>query len=173
MSPRAAWRLEIMGFSNVFWYPGGKVDWTAAGLPFDGRLSGIPRVGDHARRDVPTCLPEERIADVRERVRGANWNTCFVVTEDRVVVGRLQDEELDASGDLAASEVMRNGPSTFRPDVTVHQTLDHMSENDLTTMPVTTSEGRLIGLALREDLEAAHDRGVSARTSSHPRGSAP
>ncbi len=82
-------------------------------------------------------------------------------------------EELDARGDLAAFEVMRDGPSTFRPGVTVHQVLDHMRENDLTTAPVTTSEGKLIGLALLEDLEAAHDSGASARTSSRPRGSAP
>ncbi|HEX9436508.1 MAG TPA: CBS domain-containing protein [Candidatus Limnocylindria bacterium] len=172
MAPRAAWRLEILGFGNVYWYKGGKADWTAAGLPFDGHLSRVPRIGDNVRRDVPTCRPDERIADVRDRVRTASWNTCFVVTADGTVLGRLHDRELDGAGD-AAADVMRSGPSTFRPDVTVHQMLDYMREHELTTVPVTTSEGKLIGLALLEDLEAAHGSEVSARTSSRPRGSEP
>src|SRR6266545_1310430 len=88
MAPRAAWRLEILGFGNVYWYKGGKADWTAAGLPFDGHLSRVPRIGDNVRRDVPTCRPDERIADVRDRVRTASWNTCFVVTADGTVLGR-------------------------------------------------------------------------------------
>ena len=33
MSPRAAWRLESLGFRNVHDYPAGKSDWMAAGLP--------------------------------------------------------------------------------------------------------------------------------------------
>ncbi|MDP9404293.1 MAG: rhodanese-like domain-containing protein [Actinomycetota bacterium] len=33
MSPRAAWRLEHLGFAQVYDYVAGKVDWMAAGLP--------------------------------------------------------------------------------------------------------------------------------------------
>src|SRR5712691_518454 len=33
MSPRAAWRLERLGFTPVYDYALGKVDWMAAGLP--------------------------------------------------------------------------------------------------------------------------------------------
>jgi rhodanese-related sulfurtransferase len=36
MSPRAVWRLEAMGFSRVYDYAVGKVDWMAAGLPTEG-----------------------------------------------------------------------------------------------------------------------------------------
>jgi len=169
MSPRAAWRLETLGFEQVYWYAGGKADWMASGLPIEGSEARIPRIGDHARRDVPTCGPDERVADVRARVRAAKWNTCFVVTAERVVLGRLHNRELDGDGAQRASDVMRSGPSTFRPDVTVHDMLEHMREHKLTTAPVTTSDGTLIGLALIEELEAAHG-GVSARTSSRRRG---
>jgi Mg/Co/Ni transporter MgtE len=109
---------------------------------------------------------DERIAEVRERVRRTTWNTCFVVTDDGVVLGRLHEDELKLDGDRIASDVMRSGPSTFRPDVSVHEMLDYMHEHDLTTAPVTTSDGRLIGLALLEDLEAAHGGAVQRRTSS-------
>lgn len=89
-------------------------------------------------------------------MHAANWNTCFVVTAGGIVLGRLFGKELSAAEDVSAAEVMRGGPTTYRPDATVHQMLDHMREHDLTTMPVTTSEGRLLGLALIEDLDVAH-----------------
>jgi Mg/Co/Ni transporter MgtE len=169
MAPRAAWRLESLGFARVYWYAGGKADWGASGLPIEGRMAQVLRVGSYVRRDVPTCLPDERLGGIRERVRAANWNTCFVLTRSGVVLGRLFEKELSGRGDVSADEVMRSGPTTFRPDVTVHQLLHYMREHDLTTVPVTTSEGRLLGLALIEDLEAAHS--ANADASSRPIGS--
>lgn len=140
----------------MYWYAAGKADWAASGLPIEGRIAQVPRIDAHMRRDVPTCRLDERVGHVRDRVRAANWNTCFVVTASGVVLGRLLEKELSGPDDLSAADVMRGGPSTFRPDVTIHQMLDYMREHDLTTIPVTTSDGRLLGLALIEDLEAAH-----------------
>jgi CBS domain-containing protein len=171
MSPRAAWRLESLGFRDVYWYPGGKADWAASGLPVEGRAAQVPRVGAHLRRDVPTCRPDERVGEIRERVRAANWNTCFVVTAGAIVLGRLFEKELAGPDSLLAADAMRSGPTTFRPDVTVHQIVDYMREHELTTMPVTTSEGRLLGLALIEDLEAAHGGARSGEQSSRRSGS--
>jgi hypothetical protein len=47
----------------------------------------------------------------------------------------------------------------------------YMREHDLTSMPVTTSEGRLLGLALIEDLEAAHSGAASREAASRRSGS--
>jgi hypothetical protein len=55
MSPRAAVRLETLGFTQVFDYAAGKADWTSTGLPTEGTLADQPRAGDIAQRDVPTC----------------------------------------------------------------------------------------------------------------------
>jgi hypothetical protein len=33
MSPRAAWRLESIGFQHVYDYVAGKADWGGAGRP--------------------------------------------------------------------------------------------------------------------------------------------
>ena len=53
MSPRAAWRLETLGFTKVHDYVAGKADWGAAGFPLEGTHG--PRAGELARRDAPTC----------------------------------------------------------------------------------------------------------------------
>jgi hypothetical protein len=68
MSPRAAWRLEGIGFERVYDYVPGKADWFASGLPREGKLASVPTIGEAARRDVPTCAPAEKVGAVRERV---------------------------------------------------------------------------------------------------------
>ena len=36
MSPRAAWRLESIGFTRAYDYVAGKADWGSFGLPLEG-----------------------------------------------------------------------------------------------------------------------------------------
>ena len=69
MSPRAAARLESLGFTKVYDYEAGKSDWLAAALPSEGRLAGEPSAGDVVRgdsgskepygRDVSIALPSK------------------------------------------------------------------------------------------------------------------
>ena len=56
MSARAAWRLESLGFTHVYRYTAGKMDWRASGLPIEGQFADEPCAKDIARRDVPTFL---------------------------------------------------------------------------------------------------------------------
>jgi Mg/Co/Ni transporter MgtE len=46
---------------------------------------------------------------------------------------------------------MRPGPSTFRPLVPIAEMARYMTEHDLPTVPITTADGRLIGVLRRED----------------------
>jgi Mg/Co/Ni transporter MgtE len=46
---------------------------------------------------------------------------------------------------------MRPGPSTFRPHVPIEEMAHFMVHHDLPSSPVTTSDGRLVGLLRRED----------------------
>lgn len=156
MSPRAAWRLESLGFSQVYDYKEGKLDWMAAGLPTDGKTRA--RAGDIAREDTPTCSLDERLGEVGQRVRAAGWSACVVVNPERVVLGMLRGKELDADPDRRIEEVMRAGPSTFRPHVGIAEMAAHMTEHDLESSPITTSDGRLIGILLRDDATKAADR---------------
>src|SRR5438093_3860780 len=87
MSPRAAWRLEDLGFADVNEYEAGKLDWMAAGLPFEGTNADRPRAGTVARPEVPTCRASEPLPDVRDRARAQGWDVCVVVNDARVVLG--------------------------------------------------------------------------------------
>jgi predicted transcriptional regulator len=80
-----------------------------------------------------------------------------VVNDDRVVLGLLREAQLEGDSDEPAERVMRPGPSTFRPHVSIGEMAHFMVEHDLQSSPVTTSDGRLVGLLRREDaVSAAH-----------------
>jgi len=153
MSPRAAWRLESLGFAQVYDYAAGEADWFASGLPRAGRDAAIPRAGDVARRDVPTCGLHERLGEVRERVRATGWDESLVVNEQRVVLGRLRGKALDADPQLPAEQVMEEGPSTIRPDTRLADIAARLRERNVRSVVVTTPDGRLAGVLRRTDAE--------------------
>src|SRR5437870_10292079 len=95
MSARAAWRLESLGFTRVFRYTGGKLDWLAFGLPREGKLAGFPTALDALRRDVPTCRPSERVGEAAERAAEAGWDSCVVVNARQIVLGILRMKALE------------------------------------------------------------------------------
>jgi CBS domain-containing protein len=127
-------------------------DWMGAGLPTEGTNAQRPRLADVVRRDVPTCSLDERLGDVRDRVTAAGWDACVVVSEKHVVLGLLRAAELQADPGLAAERAMRPGPSTYRPSVSVEQMRRIMIDRNLESSPVTTSDGRLVGLVRRRDV---------------------
>ena len=152
MSPRAAWRLESLGFGDVYDYVAGKLDWMAAGLPTEGTNVQRPRAADVARKDVPLCGLKERLGDVRDRVRAQGWDAAVVVNEERVVLGLLRTAELEKDPAQLIEQAMRPGPSTFRPFVSIHEMGHFMVEHRLENAPITTSDGRLVGLLLKQDV---------------------
>src|SRR5437899_2075665 len=98
LSPRAAWRLETLGFVEVYDYAPGKADWAASGRPTEGELASDRRIGALAHTDVPTCSLTERVDHVAERTAAAGSDTCVVVNDERVVLGRLFRRDLEAGG---------------------------------------------------------------------------
>src|SRR5438034_218124 len=64
--------------------------------------------------------------------------------------------KLEADPARRIEEVMRPGPSTFRPHVAIAEMASFMVEHDLETSPITSSDGRLIGILVRDDAVAAH-----------------
>ncbi len=157
MSPRAAWRLEGLGFSEVYDYAPSKVDWFAAGLPMEGALASVPTVGALARRDVPTCAPEEKVGEVRGRVRRTSWDRCVVVNEERVVLGLLREKDLASDPETTAEEAMRPGPTTVRPDTPAQKMAERMRKRGAASVLVTTPDGELVGLTYRDDAEHVAD----------------
>jgi len=151
LSPRAAWRLETLGFRDVFDYTDGKLDWMAAGLPTEGTNAEHPRAGDVARKDVVTCRLDERLGDVSDRAASGGWEAAVVVNDERVALGLLRKKELAGDPGQPVERAMRPGPSTFRPYVAIGEMAKSMVEHNLDSSPITTSDGRLVGLLLKED----------------------
>jgi len=137
----------------VYDYVDGKADWLAAGLPTEGTNADRPTARDVSRSDVPTCRLDEPIRDVHARVNEAGWDACVVVNEEDVVFGLLRERELSrgAGEEGPVERFMRPGPSTFRPNVPIEEMAAFMTEHDLVNAPITTSDGRLIGLLRRDD----------------------
>jgi CBS domain-containing protein len=123
----------------------------AAGLPTEGTNATRPRAGTVARKDVPTAALSERIGDVRERVRAQGFEAAVVADPQRVVLGLLGAKELEKDADLTAEVAMKPGPSTFRPYVPIKEVADFLVKHDFPSSPVTTSDGKLVGLLLRSD----------------------
>jgi CBS domain-containing protein len=162
MSPRAAARLATLGFTSVYDYAAGKADWGSFNLPLDGRAGTETRAGAHVRPDVPTCRLDEHLGHVCERVERAGWDTCFVVDEAGVVIGRLGRSVLRGGRERSVEEAMTPGPSTVRPSARLEAVVRRMQEQNLSNLPVTTPDGRLHGLLTREDAERALAQGRSS-----------
>jgi len=155
MSPRAASRLESIGFEQVYDYVAGKADWGSAGLPLEGAEGSDTRAGAHVRTDVPNCRLDDRLEEVCERLDESGWDTCFVLSERGVVLGRIGRRAIRGREDVTAEEAMTPGPSTIRPSARLREIVERMRQQNLTNLPVTTSEGRLVGLLTRSNAEQA------------------
>jgi Mg/Co/Ni transporter MgtE len=100
---------------------------------------------------VPTARLEERLGDVRERVSAGGWDAVVVTNNEHVVLGLLRAKELEKDPDLRIEQAMRPGPSTFRPYVAIKEMAENMTKHSLESSPITTSDGRLVGLLLQKD----------------------
>jgi Mg/Co/Ni transporter MgtE len=93
--------------------------------------------------------------ELRERVRAAGWDTCFVTDERGVVLGRIGRAALGRDDDVPVEEAMTPGPSTVRPSLELERAVERMGKQELTNLPVTRSDGVLVGVIQREDAERA------------------
>ncbi len=159
MSPRAACRLETLGFEHVYDYLPGKVDWLARNLPTHGEHADRPTAGGLARTDALTVTGDEDLAGVRARLDQSPYSFALVVSPDQIVLGRLRASTLPASDAAIVEEAMEPGPSTVRPHLGADELLERLRSRNLTTAIVTTPEGRLVGVVHRQDLEQANTTG--------------
>jgi CBS domain-containing protein len=155
MSPRAAWRLESIGFQQVYDYVAGKADWGSFGLPLEGEQGSDTRVGAHVRTDVRSCRLGDPLQEVCRRFDASGGDTCFVLNSHGVVLGRIGRRAIQDRARLTAEEAMTPGPSTIRPSARLGEIVERMQRQNLTSLPVTTPDGRLVGLLTRRDAERA------------------
>ena len=168
MSPRAACRLETLGFTAVYDYTAGKADWLAAGLPTEGTAVTTLRPGAVARTAVPTCGPDGTVATACQRVAASGEDRCVVTSGAGadVVLGILDQSALAGIDDARAVDAMRPRPATVRAHEDLHELVGRMHTRKITAILVTDPEGRLLGLLHRDDaddaLTQAHQGGRQA-----------
>jgi hypothetical protein len=92
MSPRAAWRLEGLGFGSVYDYVAGKVDWMAAGLKTFGADPSERLAIDAVDAAAPTCTPETPWFELPDS------SAVIVVNAERIVLGRVPGDRPDEPG---------------------------------------------------------------------------
>src|SRR5438477_4197294 len=144
LSARAAWRLESMGFQEVYRYTPGKADWLAAGWEIEGTQAKKRRLKQVLQRDVPTCSLRERLEDVKSR-RRPNQDFCVVVNDRNIVLGVIRGECWDANPQARVADVMQTGPQTLRPDMDPKDAEKILRKSDASSAIVTTSDGELLG----------------------------
>ena len=158
MSPRAACRLETLGFdpSRVFDYVDGKADWLANGLPREGENASALYAGDIVDADPPTCSLDTRVAEVLALLDGSRYGFALVVGTRSVVLGRVRRSALEAADSAAATaeQMMEPGPSTVRFNTPADELVDRLASRNLKTAVVTTPSGCLVGVFHRADAEA-------------------
>jgi predicted transcriptional regulator len=153
LSARAAWRLESLGFTQVYRYKPGKSDWFASGLPREGKDADVPQVGDLAQGDIPTCHMTDRTGDIQNRLRAVGWDVCVVINDARVVLGLVRGEALESHSNTPVEQVMESGPTTIRPNWSLEQTTAYMQEQGVEDLLITTPDGTLMGIVYRTDIE--------------------
>jgi rhodanese-related sulfurtransferase len=147
LSARAAWRLESMGFQEVYRYTPGKADWLSAGFETEGVQANKARIRQMIHKDVPTCGLRERLEDVKSR-RRPNQDLCVVLNDRGIVLGLIQGETWDANPLARIVDVMQPGPRTFRPDMDPKDAQKILHNRNATSALVTTSDGELLGIIL-------------------------
>ena len=151
MSPRAALRLETLGFGEVYDYVPGKVDWLAHGLPREGTTAGQPTAGDLVRDDVPRCRLDDSLESVARDIAASDYGFAVVLAGNDVLLGQVRRSATEHAGGTVEA-VMEPGPSTIRPHTTADDLRLHLHDHDLNSLLVTTPEGRWLGVIRREDV---------------------
>ena len=151
MSPRAAARLETLGFDKVYDYVSGKSDWIAAGLPTIRGSASPPTAGSTLRAGDIVGHVGERLGDLARRARAEGKDEVIVVDDRHVVLGRIRGAAFDGDPDALIEDVMRPGPATVRPDTPIETVIASLGPAGVANTLVTDPDGRFIGTVYLED----------------------
>ncbi|WP_067173705.1 rhodanese-like domain-containing protein [Microtetraspora niveoalba] len=152
MSPRAARRLERLGFDRVHDYAEGKMDWIAAGLPFDGHAVMVAQA---VRRDPVIAYLDDPVDEVAERIIADPAGLAVVVDRDRLVQGVIGPAELkDVPAGATAEQAMRVGVTTVRLSEDMEPLVRRMDRHKVHQMVVTHPDGTLVGLFVLDAVRA-------------------
>lgn len=148
MSPRAACRLEDLGFTQVHDYVAGKAAWLAMGLPSEGTVRPEERVSALAHRRLPELALDADAGGV-----DLGGHEFGVVLDGAIVAGSITAARLDDAAGRPLREVLDTGVDTFRPSMTIAELCDYWAGNEEQLALVSTLRGEYLGAILRSDLD--------------------
>jgi len=94
------------------------------------------------------------VGSVAAKVQAAGNDHCVVVADNDIVLGRVRSDALKSDSSRSVEDVMESGPTTFRTNDMLESVAARMSERNVDSVLVTTSDGRLVGTLYRSDAEA-------------------
>jgi len=144
-----------LGFTEIYDYVLGKVDWLAHNLPVEGERATPPTAGRLMHDDVVRCAPGDRVGDVRAAVEPSPYPFALITAPNGTLVGRVRASRLGGDPDQPVQEIMELAPSTVRPHRSAKDLAQRLTDRDLRWAIVTTPEGHLLGVVSRADLERA------------------
>jgi CBS domain-containing protein len=92
------------------------------------------------------------MGEVRPRVEASPYGFAFVVSAERVLLGRLRRKACEGDPEATAEQAMEPGPSTLRPSASLETVYERMEKRDLRTAVITTPDGELLGVVVRGDV---------------------
>ena len=153
MSPRAAWQLEAMGFTDVYDYVNGKVEWMFNRLPVEGTGPHYAMAGEVATKErLHTCVLGSSVGESARAMERSGDTFCLVLNDQGIVLGRLRKKHWDTASSEPVERVMETGPTTVRPNEPAKKLLERMEHRNVSAVVVTTNKGVLVGVARRNDL---------------------
>jgi CBS domain-containing protein len=138
----------------VYEYKAGKQDWLAAALPVEGSAAGEATIARVMRRDVPRFGLHDRAGDILESLTAGGLEWAAIVNEAGILLGRVRARDVRDAAALA-SDILEEGPGTYRPDVPLDELLARMLDRGFELAFVTDPDGRLLGLVSRRDIAKA------------------
>lgn len=153
MSPRAAWQLEVLGFTDVYDYVEGKVEWLMNRLPTEGEGPHYPLVGEAATKEgLHTCELGSSADESLQKMEEGGDTSCLVLNEEGIVLGRIRNKQAETMTGRVVEDVMERGPTTVRPTEPAKALFERMERRKVPEIVVTTKKGELIGVARLGDL---------------------
>lgn len=121
-------------------------------------------------RCAAPCTPLSQIIEAMK----INRHSCMVIATDNVPVGLITERDivrhfgnllqLGRDYDPAAETIMSAPPITVPEEITLFDALVIARSNQIRHLPVTTTDGKLIGLVTQTDLVSAHFRMIELQT---------
>jgi len=93
-----------------------------------------------------------------------------VVSDENVILGDLRGKALAADPTTLVADVMNPAPSTYRPNVSVHEMAHALAESGARRVLVSDGDGNLIGVLTHEAVEAQLRNGGPVLASSEQPG---